>query len=38
VAGSRGHGNETSGSIREGEFLVLLNDCQLLKKDSAPCS
>jgi hypothetical protein len=30
------HGNEPSGSIKGGEFLDQLNDCQLLKKDSGP--
>jgi len=30
--------NEPSGSIRGGEFLDLLKDCQLLTKDSAPWS
>jgi hypothetical protein len=28
--------NEPLGSIKGGEFLNLLNDYQLLKKDSAP--
>jgi hypothetical protein len=36
VAGSCEHGNEPSGSIKGGEFLDQLSDCQLLKKDSAP--
>jgi hypothetical protein len=36
VAGSRVHGDELSGSIKGGEFLDKLSDCQLLKKDSAP--
>jgi hypothetical protein len=31
------YGNETSGSIKGGEFLEQLSDCQLLMKDSAPC-
>jgi hypothetical protein len=30
------HGNEPSGSIKGGEFLDKLSDCQLLKKDSDP--
>jgi hypothetical protein len=30
------HGNEPSRSIKGGEFLDLLSDCQLFKKDSAP--
>jgi hypothetical protein len=29
------HGNEPSGSIKGGEFIDKLSDCQLLKKDSA---
>jgi hypothetical protein len=32
------HGNETSGSLKRGEFLDWLNDYQLLKKDSVPWS
>jgi hypothetical protein len=32
------HGNEPSGSIKGGEFFDQLNDCQLLKKDSAAWS
>jgi hypothetical protein len=32
------HDNEPSGFINGGEFLDWLSDCQLLKKDSAPCS
>jgi len=31
-------GNEPSGSVKGGEFLVWLSDCQLLKKDFAPRS
>jgi hypothetical protein len=38
VAGSWGHGNERSGSIKGGEFLDYLSDHLLLKKDSAPWS
>jgi hypothetical protein len=38
VAGSSEHGNELLGSIKGGEFLDQLSDCQLLKKDSAPWS
>jgi hypothetical protein len=34
--GSCEHGNAPSGSIKGGEFLDYLSDCQLLKKDSAP--
>jgi len=30
------HGTETWGSIKGGEFLDWLINCQLLKKDSAP--
>jgi hypothetical protein len=33
--GSCEHGNEPSGSIKGGEFVGQLCDCQLLKKDSA---
>jgi hypothetical protein len=36
LRGSYEHGNEISGSIKGGEFLELLSDCQLLKKDCAP--
>jgi hypothetical protein len=36
VAGSREHDNEPSGSIKGGEFLDYLSDCQLLKDGSAP--
>jgi hypothetical protein len=32
------NGNETSGSIKGGEFLDCLSDCQLLNKVSATCS
>jgi hypothetical protein len=38
VAGCSEHGNEPSGSIKGGEFLDLLSDYYLLKKDSAPWS
>jgi hypothetical protein len=34
VAGSCEHGNETSGSIRSGEFLDQLGDYKLVRKDS----
>jgi hypothetical protein len=33
--GTSEHGNEPSGSIKGGEFLAKLSDCQLFKKDSA---
>jgi hypothetical protein len=36
VAGCCEHGNEPSGSIKGGEFVDYLDDCQLLKKDSTP--
>jgi hypothetical protein len=29
------HGNEASGSIKDGEFLDQVSDYQLLKNDSA---
>jgi hypothetical protein len=35
VAGCCEHGNEPSGSIKGGEFVDQLSDCQLVKKDSA---
>jgi hypothetical protein len=38
VAGSCEDGNEPSGSIKGGEFLGYLSDCQLLKNYSVPCS
>jgi hypothetical protein len=38
VTGSCEHGNGPSGSIKVGEFLDWLSDCQLLKKDSAAWS
>jgi hypothetical protein len=31
------HGNETSGSIKGGEFLDYLSDYQLLRSESALC-
>jgi hypothetical protein len=31
------NGNETSGSLKGGEFCEYLSDCQVLKEDSAPC-
>jgi hypothetical protein len=37
VAGTCEHVNEYSGSIKGGEFLDYLSDCQLIK-DSAPWS
>jgi hypothetical protein len=36
VVGCFEHSNEPSGSIKGGEFLDKLSDCQLLKKVSAP--
>jgi hypothetical protein len=33
-----GHSYEPSDSIKEGEFLGYLSDCQLLKKDYTSCS
>jgi hypothetical protein len=38
MAGSCECGNETPGSIKFGEFLDQLRNCQLLKKASAPWS
>jgi len=38
VVGPCVHGNELLGSINSGEFLHYLNDYQLSKKDTAPCS
>jgi hypothetical protein len=38
VANSCAHGNEPSGSIKDGEVLESLSDYQFLKKDSAPWS
>jgi hypothetical protein len=38
VAGSCEDGNESSGSIKCGEFLDYLNGSKLLKKDSVPWS
>jgi hypothetical protein len=32
VAGSCENGNEHSGSIKGGEFIDYLSDCELLKK------
>jgi hypothetical protein len=32
VAGSYEHGNETSGSIKAGNFFDQLSDCCLIKK------
>jgi hypothetical protein len=36
MAGSCGHGNEPSGSLKSGEFLELFSGYWLLNKDSAP--
>jgi hypothetical protein len=36
VVGCCEHGNEHLASIKGGEFLDYHNDCQFLKKDSAP--
>jgi hypothetical protein len=36
VEGSCEHGNEATGAIKYWEVLVLLRDCRLLKKVSAP--
>jgi hypothetical protein len=38
VVGFCEHGNEPSGSIKDGEFLDYLSHYKLLKKDSAPLS
>jgi hypothetical protein len=38
VAGSCKHDNETSGCIKDGEFLNQLRDYQVLKKNCALCS
>jgi len=38
VTGFSEHGNETSGSIKEGDFLDQLSDYQLLKKEFVPWS
>jgi hypothetical protein len=38
VTGSCEHGNQPSGSTKDGGFLAQLSDYQLLKKDSAPWS
>jgi hypothetical protein len=35
VAGFCEHGNETSGSVKGGEFVDQLSDCQFLK-DAVP--
>jgi hypothetical protein len=35
VAGFYEDSNEPSGSVKGGEFIDQLNDCELLKKDSA---
>jgi hypothetical protein len=34
VAGSFGHDNESSGSIKGKELLDFVSDCQLVKQDS----
>jgi hypothetical protein len=36
--GSCEHGNEPSGFTKGREFIDYQTDCQLLKKDSVPCS
>jgi hypothetical protein len=36
VTGCGEHGDGASGSIKGGEFIELLSDCQLLKKGPAP--
>jgi hypothetical protein len=38
VVGCCVHGDERSSSIKGGEFLDQLSDCQLLKKDCAQWS
>jgi hypothetical protein len=38
MAGSCEHGNEPSSTVKGGEFLDKLGDCQLLKKDVASWS
>ena len=38
MAGACDSSDEPSGSIKCGEFLDKLRKCQLLKKDSGPCS
>jgi hypothetical protein len=38
VVGFCEHGNELSGSIKDGEFLDYLSDYQLLNEDCAPRS
>jgi hypothetical protein len=38
VASDQKHGNEHSVSVKEGEFLEKMRDCQLLNKGCAPCS
>jgi hypothetical protein len=38
LKGSFERGNETSSSIRDGEFIDQLSEYQLLKKDSGPWS
>ena len=38
MAGTCERGNDTSDSIKCGEFLDLLRNCLLLKKESAPWS
>jgi hypothetical protein len=38
AAGCCQHGNETLDSIKDGEFLDKMSQCQLLKQGSAPCS
>jgi hypothetical protein len=38
MAGSCGHSNEPSVSIKGGEFLDQLSYCQFLKDESVRCS
>jgi hypothetical protein len=38
VAGSGEHDNEPPRSIKGGEFLYRLSDCQILKKDQCNAS
>jgi hypothetical protein len=38
VVGACEWGNEPSGSIKCGKFLDKLRTCELIRKDSAPCS
>jgi hypothetical protein len=38
VTGYCEYSNESSGSIKDGEYLHKLSDYELFKKDSVPCS